>query len=112
MQGAVYSLVSFFGESYMIATISGQSLGGIVAALAQLLALWWGASPVNSAFVYFLFADIFILISLLLYTFLVKTVSKFYYSYKLYELFQNFNFKIFYRIFINIMLKIYQLVLG
>jgi len=75
MQGAVFNLVSFFDSSYMTATVCGQALGGIVAALAQILALWWGASSVHSAFVYFLFADIFILISLVLYTFLVKTVS-------------------------------------
>lgn len=74
MQGAVFSLVSYFDSSYMCATVSGQALGGIVAALAQILALWWGASPIHSAFVYFLFADIFILISLVLYAFLVKTV--------------------------------------
>lgn len=75
MQGSVFNLVSFFDNSYMSATISGQALGGIVAALAQILALWWGASSVHSAFVYFLFADIFILISLVLYAVLVKTVS-------------------------------------
>ncbi|XP_027845609.2 equilibrative nucleoside transporter 1 isoform X1 [Aphis gossypii] len=79
MQGAVFNLVSFFDSSYMTATVCGQALGGIVAALAQILALWWGASSVHSAFVYFLFADIFILISLVLYTFLVKTnIYKYY----------------------------------
>lgn len=75
MQGAVFSLVSFFGSDYMSATVSGQALGGIVAALAQILALWQGASSVHSAFVYFLIADLFIVISLVLYTLLVKTVS-------------------------------------
>lgn len=75
MQGAVFSLVSFFDNSYMTATISGQALGGIAAAIAQILALWWGASSVHSAFIYFLFANIFILISLILYTVLVKMVS-------------------------------------
>ncbi|XP_050442869.1 equilibrative nucleoside transporter 1 [Adelges cooleyi] len=72
MQGAVYGLASFFDSGYMTATISGQALGGVVAALAQILALWWGASPVHSAFVYFLFANMFILLSLVLYTVLVK----------------------------------------
>lgn len=75
MQGAVFSLASFFENSYMAAPVSGQALGGIVAALAQILALWWGVSSVHSAFVYFLFADIFILISLVLYAIIVKTVS-------------------------------------
>ena len=77
MQGAVFNLVTFFDSSYMTATVCGQALGGIVAALAQILALWWGASSVHSAFVYFLFADIFILLSLVLYAILVKTVSTF-----------------------------------
>lgn len=75
MQGAVFNLVSFFDSYYMTATVSGQALGGIVAALAQILALWWGTSSVKSAFIYFLFADIFILFSLVLYAILVKTVS-------------------------------------
>ncbi|XP_050547674.1 equilibrative nucleoside transporter 3-like isoform X1 [Daktulosphaira vitifoliae] len=79
MQGAVYGLASFFESSYMTATISGQALGGVFAAIAQILALWWGASSVHSAFVYFLFADIFILLSLVLYTVLVKLdVYKYY----------------------------------
>lgn len=77
MQGAVYSLASYFDSCYMTACISGQALGGVVAALAQILALWWGASSVHSAFVYFLFANIFISFSLVLYTLLVKTVSTF-----------------------------------
>lgn len=77
MQGAVFNLVTFFDSSYMTATVCGQALGGIVAALAQILALWWGASSVHSAFVYFLFADIFILFSLVLYAILVKTVRTF-----------------------------------
>lgn len=84
MQGAVFNLVSFFDSNYMTVTVSGQALGGIVAAFAQILALWWGASSIHSAFVYFLFADIFILFSLVLYSILVKTVSTFlnyYYSY-------------------------------
>lgn len=77
MQGAVFNLVTFFDSGYMTATVCGQALGGIVAALAQILALWWGASSVHSAFVYFLFADIFILLSLVLYSILIKTVSTF-----------------------------------
>lgn len=75
MQGAVFNLVSFFDNNYMTATISGQALGGVFASLSQILALWWGASPVCSAFVYFLFANVFILISLVMYAILVKTVS-------------------------------------
>lgn len=78
MQGAVFSLVSFFDSSYMTVAVSGQALGGIVAALAQILSLWWGASSVHSAFVYFLFADLFIILSLVLYTILVKTVSTYF----------------------------------
>lgn len=89
MQGAVFSLVNFFDSYYMTATVSGQALGGIIAALAQILALWWGASSVHSAFIYFLFADVFILFSLVLYAILVKTVSIFFIS-----LF-NFKHKIF-----------------
>ncbi|VVC24455.1 Equilibrative nucleoside transporter,Major facilitator superfamily domain [Cinara cedri] len=79
MQGAVFNLVSFFDSSYMTATICGQALGGIVTAISQILALWWGASSVHSAFIYFLFANILILISLVLYTVLVKmNIYKYY----------------------------------
>lgn len=64
-----------FPSQYITATVSGQALGGILAAVAEIISLWLGASPVLSALVYFIMADTFIFISLIAYILLSRSVS-------------------------------------
>ena len=49
-------------------------LGGIFAALANIMSIAVGASPTQSAFIYFLAADVTLLISFVLYLALSSTV--------------------------------------
>ncbi|CAH1403273.1 unnamed protein product [Nezara viridula] len=74
LQSAVFGVVGRFPSRYIAGTVSGQALGGIMAAVAEIVSLWLGASPLLSALVYFIMADAFIVISILSYIFLASTV--------------------------------------
>lgn len=77
LQSAVFGVVGRFPSRYISGAVSGQALGGIMAAVAQIVSLTVGASPILSALVYFIMADVFIVISILSYMFLASTVSIF-----------------------------------
>uniref|UniRef100_A0A8D8ZI37 Equilibrative nucleoside transporter 3 n=1 Tax=Cacopsylla melanoneura TaxID=428564 RepID=A0A8D8ZI37_9HEMI len=79
MQGALFGLVGQFPSHYIGASVSGQALGGVLAAISCIISLWVAASPTASAFVYFIMADVAILVSLVAYLFLTRTTFyKFY----------------------------------
>ncbi|CAF4846568.1 unnamed protein product [Pieris macdunnoughi] len=63
---------SKFSREYMAAVISGQSLGGIIAAVAQIISLAFKISPLHSALIYFCIADFMVITSLISYAFLYK----------------------------------------
>jgi len=65
-----------FSAKYISAASGGQSFGGILAALAAIVSKWLGASPQHSAFVYFMLANALLVISIVLYITLVRSVSK------------------------------------
>lgn len=56
----------------MAAVVSGQSLGGIIAAIAQIISLAFKISPLHSALIYFIIADFMIIISLISYIWMYK----------------------------------------
>jgi equilibrative nucleoside transporter 1/2/3 len=99
-QGGVCGLAGKFPSGYVNAVISGQALGdrqhmsifffffqkswyskntfiqgGIFAALANIISIALGASPTQSAFIYFLAADVTLVLSFCLYMVLSSTVS-------------------------------------
>ncbi|XP_075224415.1 equilibrative nucleoside transporter 1 [Lycorma delicatula] len=78
-QSGLFGIVGRFPSPYITATVSGQALGGILAAVAEIASLWVGASPLLSAFVYFIIADSFLLISIFAYILLSQTVFFKYY---------------------------------
>ncbi|KAK9507984.1 hypothetical protein O3M35_007738 [Rhynocoris fuscipes] len=80
LQSAIFGVVGRFPSRYIAGTVSGQALGGIMAAVAEIVSLTVGASPILSALVYFIMADIFITISILSYIFLASTVFFKYHS--------------------------------
>lgn len=73
-QGGVCGLAGKFPSGYVNAVISGQALGGIFAAVANILSIALGASPTQSAFIYFLAADVTLVLSFGLYMALSSTV--------------------------------------
>ncbi|XP_065201666.1 equilibrative nucleoside transporter 2 [Planococcus citri] len=73
LQASLSALFIKFPTAYISAATSGQSLAGIFAAVAQITVLLINASPTKSTFLYFVFADITILLSLLGYLYIRKT---------------------------------------
>ncbi|KAL1122166.1 hypothetical protein AAG570_003571 [Ranatra chinensis] len=80
LQSAVFGVVGRFPSRYIAGAVSGQALGGIMAAVAEIVSLWVGASPVLSALVYFIMADVFIVMAMGSYAFLATTVFFKFYS--------------------------------
>ncbi|KAF2903033.1 hypothetical protein ILUMI_03151 [Ignelater luminosus] len=74
LSGSIFGIIGKFSPKYITAVIGGQALGGMFAAVAEIIALSVGASSVHSAFVYFMVGNIMILISLVCYIVLSKTV--------------------------------------
>lgn len=74
LSGSIFGIIGKFSPKYITAVVSGQALGGIFAAIAEIVCLSVGASSVHSAFVYFMIGNILILISLFSYIILSKTV--------------------------------------
>lgn len=70
----MFGIVGKFSPKYITATVGGQALGGIFAAIAQIISLAIGASSVHSAFVYFMVGNILLFISFILYIVLSKTI--------------------------------------
>ncbi|XP_018336319.1 equilibrative nucleoside transporter 3 [Agrilus planipennis] len=72
--GSIFGMVAKFPAKYITAVVGGQALGGIFAAIAQIVSLAIGASSVHSAFVYFMIANITIVFCLIAYLFLSKSI--------------------------------------
>ncbi|KAJ0175538.1 hypothetical protein K1T71_008697 [Dendrolimus kikuchii] len=70
--GGLVGIASRFSKEYMAAVVSGQSLGGIIAAIAQIISLAFKISPLHSALIYFIIADIMVISSLISYIMLYK----------------------------------------
>lgn len=74
LQGGLFGIVGKFSSRYITAVVSGQALGGIFAALAEIASLCLGASSTVSAFVYFMVANGMLLLSLAAYLVLSRAV--------------------------------------
>jgi equilibrative nucleoside transporter 1/2/3 len=74
LQGGLFGIVGKFSSRYITAVVSGQALGGIFAALAEIASLCLGASSTISAFVYFMVANGMLLLSLVAYIVLSHAV--------------------------------------
>ncbi|XP_077286819.1 equilibrative nucleoside transporter 1 [Arctopsyche grandis] len=65
--GSLFGIAGKFESSYMAAVINGQALGGVIAAIAQILSLAFKVSATHSAFIYFMIGDFMIMFSLFSY---------------------------------------------
>lgn len=68
-------IVGKFSPKYITAMSSGQALGGIFTALAEICSLWLGTSPLLSGLLYFIIGDTMLLFSLIAYVLLEKAVN-------------------------------------
>ena len=74
--GVVSGLASQLPHKYMSAMMSGQALGGVFPAVCSIASIAIGASPRHSAFIYFLIANVTILVASLCYFVLTNCVSQ------------------------------------
>ncbi|ERL93828.1 hypothetical protein D910_11114 [Dendroctonus ponderosae] len=88
LSGSVFGIVGNFSPVYITATIGGQALGGIFAALAEIVSLAIGASSTHSAFVYFIIGNLTIAGSIALFVVLTKTL---FYKYHIEDKFLNIS---------------------
>ncbi|XP_050478030.1 equilibrative nucleoside transporter 3 [Bombus huntii] len=72
--GSLMGIAGRFSPKYITAMSSGQALGGIITATAEICSLWIGASPVLSGLVYFIIGDVILFLSLIAYIILEKAV--------------------------------------
>lgn len=74
LSGGLFGIAGQFPSEYITAVVSGQALGGIFSALAEIVSLTFGASPTSTAFVYFMVGNGVLLVALLSYIIMSKTV--------------------------------------
>jgi hypothetical protein len=74
-QGAIVSVASIFPSRNMHFYATGQSIAGIYAVFAQVLALSANMNPTTTALYYFISADVLLITTLVAYLWLVKSVS-------------------------------------
>ncbi|XP_044743206.1 equilibrative nucleoside transporter 1 [Chrysoperla carnea] len=74
MSGGLYGIVGKFSPTYITAVVSGQSLGGVFAAIAEILSLTFGVTATFSAFVYFMIANVTLALSIIAYIILSNSV--------------------------------------
>lgn len=72
--GGLFGVVGKFPSTYIAAVVSGQALGGIFAALIEIISLTFAVSAITSAFIYFMVANITLLFSIIAYVVLSKSL--------------------------------------
>ncbi|KAK7073048.1 hypothetical protein SK128_005811 [Halocaridina rubra] len=73
LQGSSYGLAGMFPASCMSGMISGQAVAGIFSSLAMIISLLVGGDDVTSALIFFVIADVFLVITIIGYIYLTKT---------------------------------------
>lgn len=79
--GSLCGIAGKFSSCYISAVINGQALGGIIAAVTQILSLTFKESAVHSAFIYFIIGDIFIFASAVSFFLLYRVDYFLFYTY-------------------------------
>lgn len=82
LAGGLFGLAGQFPSEYMTAVIGGQALGGIFAALAEIISLTFGASPTRTALVYFIIGTAVTFLAIQLYALVSRTAYFGYYTSK------------------------------
>lgn len=74
LTGGLFGIAGMFSSEYITAVISGQALGGIFTALADVVSLTFATDPVISAFFYFLVGTAMLIGSIILYIVMSRSV--------------------------------------
>lgn len=74
LTGGLFGVAGMFSAEYITAVISGQALGGIFTALAEVVSVSFATKPTISAFIYFLVGTSMLIISIILYIIMSKTL--------------------------------------
>lgn len=74
LSGGLFGIAGQFSSEYITAVVSGQALGGIFAAISDIISLTFGAAATLSAFIYFIVGTVVLLISLISYSIMSRTL--------------------------------------
>ncbi|XP_058120434.1 equilibrative nucleoside transporter 2-like [Anopheles ziemanni] len=80
LTGGLFGIAGQFSANYMTAAVSGQALGGIFSALANIITLIYASNPSTTAFVFFTVGCLVLLFSLVAYIVMSRTLFFKYYS--------------------------------
>lgn len=72
LQGSSYGLAGLFPASCMSGMLSGQAISGIFSSLARIISLLVGEEPVVSGLVFFVIADVFLVVSIVGYVYMTR----------------------------------------
>lgn len=79
LSGGLFGIAGMFSSEYISAVMSGQALGGVFTALAEVVSITFTTAATISAFIYFLVGTGMLVLSLVLYLLVSKTLFfKFY----------------------------------
>lgn len=71
--GSLFGIAGQFPSEYMTAVVSGQALGGIFAALAEIIIITFHPPPDMSALIYFIIGSVALFVSIFLYMIMQRT---------------------------------------
>lgn len=74
LSGGLFGIAGLFPSEYMTAVVSGQALGGIFSALAEIVTLTFAAEAKTSAFIFFMIGNVVLFVCLLLYIISSRTL--------------------------------------
>lgn len=74
LSGGLFGIAGMFSSEYISAVMSGQALGGVFTALAEVVSLTFTTAATVSAFIYFLVGTAMLVVSLVLYLTMSKTL--------------------------------------
>lgn len=74
LSGGLFGIAGMFSSEYISAVMSGQALGGVLTALAEVVSIAFTSLPTVSAFIYFLFGTWMLVMSLVLYLLVSRTL--------------------------------------
>lgn len=67
LSGGLFGISGLFPSEYVTAVVSGQALGGVFTAIAEIVTITFSASAKNSAFIFFMIGNLLLILSLIAY---------------------------------------------